>query len=388
LTGASLAVAQDKPKVSKAVSKPLSQASEAITKRKNCQEALGKIREAEGAAGRTEYDNFMIADMSAYCYVQLKQYGDAATAYEATLGSQYRDARDAARIGRSIASMYAQVRNYPKMVEAGKRAIRSGWADDDTYSLVAQGLYLINDHKGAVAFIENYAGDLAKRGSVPSENLYKFMLQSCTKLEDDACATRALEHMVQSYPKPEYWQNLMISLNRMGGSDRVVLQMYRLAAEVNGIPRASWYTEMAQLALEQGLPGEAQSTMEKAFERKVFTDQRDIDRNSRLLESARKQAATDKAIIMRDVGKARPTSDADVRQGEALASYGQYSQAISAIERGLSRGGIKSLQDAKLSLGIAQFRAGMKAEAVNTFASIKGDEAFERLGKLWALHAR
>ena len=50
--------------------------------------------------------------------------------------------------------------------------------------------------------------------------------------------------------------------------------------DVDVLKRAGDYTEMAQLALEQGSPGEAQHVLEKGFQKGVFTDQRVKDRTS------------------------------------------------------------------------------------------------------------
>ena len=55
----------------------------------------------------------------------------------------------------------------------------------------------------------------------------------------------ALEGLVARYPKDEYWQNLMRSMFRTGGSDAIMLNVFRLATEVNAMRRAEDYTEMA-----------------------------------------------------------------------------------------------------------------------------------------------
>jgi hypothetical protein len=169
-----------------------------------------------------------------------------------------------------------------------------------------------------------------------------------------------------------------------------MLNVYRLAAEVNAMRRPEDYTEMAQLAIEQGLPGEAQSVLEKAFAAKVFTDQRDIDRNTRVLNSAKTQASQDRSSLAADdkAAAATKTGEADVRIGMAYLSYGQVPQALTAIQRGIGKGGLKSPAEAQLALGIAQMRAGNKAEAAKAFKSVQGDATMARLGNLWALRVQ
>ncbi len=48
----------------------------------------------------------------------------------------------------------------------------------------------------------------------------------------------------------------------------------------------------------------------------------------------------------------------------------------------------KDSQDARLILGIAQYKAGNADEAVKTFRSVKGDATYERLAALWAIRAK
>ena len=82
------------------------------------------------------------------------------------------------------------------------------------------------------------------------------------------------------------------------------------------------------------------------------------------------------------------SGEVDVKVGAAWLSYGQYDKAIAAIARGVGKGGLKNPADAQLLLGIAQYRAGNKAEALKAFRAAKGDESLTRLASLWALRAQ
>jgi Flp pilus assembly protein TadD len=147
---------------------------------------------------------------------------------------------------------------------------------------------------------------------------------------------------------------------------------------------------MAQLAMEQGLPGEAQATLEKAFANKKFTEPRDVDSNTRLLNTAKTQATADRASLAKQEAEAlkdKTSGELDVKIGAAYLSYGQYPQAVAAIQRGIAEGKLKNPAEAQLLLGIAQLRAGSKDEAGKTFKDVKGDETLARLGSLWALRA-
>jgi tetratricopeptide (TPR) repeat protein len=175
-----------------------------------------------------------------------------------------------------------------------------------------------------------------------------------------------------------------------GQTDKSLLHVYRLASEVDVLKRPEDYTEFAQLALEAGSPGEAQSILEKGMAKNVFTDARLIDRNKRLLDTAKKQAAADQASldkIAKDAAAGK-TGDKDVSVGLAYLSYRQFDKAVEAINRGLSKGGVQSEGEARLLLGIAELGAGHKDEAQKAFGAVKGDAKLERIANLWSLHAR
>jgi len=217
------------------------------------------------------------------------------------------------------------------------------------------------------------------------------VLSSCLKQDDNDCATKALERMVSYYPKPDYWQNLLYSLfQQEGQTDKSLLQVYRLAADVDVLKRPDDYTEYAQLAIEAGSPGEAQSILEKGMAKNIFTDPKLIDRNKRLLENAKKQADQDRSTldkIAKDAAAGK-TGDKDVSIGLAYIGYKQYDKAVEAISRGLSKPGVQNLGEANLLLGIAQLGAGHKEEAQKAFNAVKGDAKLERIANLWSLHAR
>ncbi len=381
--------AQEKQSVSKAVAKTLQAAQEA-TKKNNWKECLAKTREAEAVANKTPYDNFAVSELTGFCAIRVNDYATAARALEAGLESGFLAQDQVPSRVRALSQVNYQIKNYPKAIEFGNRAIKGGYADADLYTLVAQAYYIQGDYKMTKAFVGDWVEDTSKRGQKPREGALQLLLSSCIKLDDSACTTDALERLVDHYPKDEYWQNLMRSMFRTGGSDAVMLNIYRLAAEVNAMRRPEDYTEMAQLAIEQGLPGEAQSVLEKAFAAKIFTDQRDIDRNNRLLNSAKTQAAQDRASLASDdkTAAAAKTGEPDVRVGMAYLSYGQVPQALTAIQRGIGKGGLKNPAEAQLALGIAHLRSGNKAEAAKAFRAVKGDPTLERLGNLWALRAQ
>jgi hypothetical protein len=374
-------------KVSAAVAKPL-QAAQNASKARKWAECLSNLRTADATAGKTAYDSFIINELTAFCALSSNDVAAATRAYEANLASPFAADKIAQRT-RDLAKIYFNARDYKKTVEVGRDAIAKGYGDADTFLVVAQSYYQMNDFRNAREFVGNWIKDQERRGQRPRENAIQIYVTSCMRLKDEACTAAGFEKLVTYYPNPAGWANLMQTLFA-SRNEAAAFNAYRLATDVGAMRTGDDYTEMAQRALEKGLPGEALSTLEAAFARKVFTDKRDIDRNTRLLNTTKERAAADRASLAkqdRDAAAGK-SADADLRVGQAFMSYGQYPQAITAIRRGITKGNAADPAEAQLVLGIALLKSGNKAEAGRVLRAVKGDAELQRVAKLWSLRAQ
>ena len=103
--------------------------------------------------------------------------------------------------------------------------------------------------------------------------------------------------MVRYYPKDEYWENLLDIYRRKDSSDRMTLGFYRLMNDVGVLKDKGDYVEMAQLAIDAGVPGEAQAGRREGRAERHAEERRQDEqgRYDRLLAGAKKAAATDQA---------------------------------------------------------------------------------------------
>lgn len=373
--------------VSPAVAKPL-QAAQTASKARKWAECLSNLRTADASPGKTPYDTFIINELTAFCALSANDVATGTRALEANLSSPFAADKIAQRT-RDLAKIYFNARDYRKTVEVGRDAIQKGYGDADTFLVVSQSYYQMNDFRNARDFVGNWIRDQERRGQRPRENAIQIYVTSCMRLKDEACTAAGFEKLVTYYPNPAGWANLMQSLFA-SRNDAAAFNAYRLATDVGAMRTGDDYTEMAQRALEKGLPGEALSVLEAAFARKVFTDKRDIDRNTRLLNTTRERAAADRASLAkqdRDAAAGK-SADADIRVGQAYMSYGQHAQAVTAIRRGIAKGNATDPAEAQLVLGIALLKSGNKAEAARTLRNVKGDAEIQRVAKLWSLRAQ
>jgi hypothetical protein len=389
LSGAAVAADQPSgPTVSKALAKPLKAAQEAL-QAKHWDAVLASLKEAQSTAGeKSAYDNFVINQMLGFVYVQKQDYAGAAPALEAAAQSQYATPEQQKAWLLALMGIYYSQKNYPKTVEIGGQAVKRGVTDPQTFTTIADSQSKLGDWKGAAATVQQ----VVEHQSKPDKKLLEFQWNCYVKLNDNADAGKVIETLVTYYPEPDYWLNALAPLSHMDIKDaHLQLNVYRLMNDVGVLKRPTDYAEMAELALDQGYPGETQAVLEKAFAQNVFTEQRDKDRYQHLLAGAKERAAADLAQLAASEkdAAAAASGDAYLKVGAAYLSYGQNDKALAAISSGIAKGNLKSPDEARLLLGIARLRTKNATEAERDFdkVSASSNMAYARLGRLWALHA-
>lgn len=390
VAGSAVSMAAEAQQPSKAAAKILKAANDAY-KAKNWNECVKKAQEANTVAGHTPFDSFVSNQLLAACYQSLGNSAETVKAIEGQIESGFMAPAEQLKFTKVLAVSYYQQKNYAKAVDLGQRVIKAGGGDADTYVIVGQGLYLQNKYGEAAKFIGDYIKEQESKGQTPKEQTLILLRSAYERGDNTAGAADVLEKLVMYYPKKEYWNNLLYSVRKLKLTDRQTLQVYRLMIATQTMQQASDYSEMAELAISGGNPGEAQKVLEAANAANVFTEQRDKDRTARMLASLKDTTAKDLASLPKIEAEAKTakTGDVDVALGNAYLSYGQNDKAIAAFNAGIAKGGLKNLPDALLSLGIAQVRAGDKAAALKSFRAVKTDDpANTRIAKLWSLYVQ
>jgi len=139
---------------------------------------------------------------------------------------------------------------------------------------------------------------------------------------------------------------------------------------------------MAYLYLNSDVPYRAGEVMEKGLKGGSIDP---TSKNYEIAASAWSQAQElEKAIV--DMEKAAAMSE----QGELYARLGNiyldtddYDKAIAAINKGLSRGGVKRADSARLVLGMAYFNARQYDKAREAFNAAGRDERSAKYAQQW-----
>jgi Tfp pilus assembly protein PilF len=376
--------------VSRELAKPLKAVQEALMA-KQYAEVITKAKAANAIPSKTEYDQYAINEFLASAYAAQGNFPETINYLEANQTSPFTTAAVRQQRVKTLMGLYFQQKKYAKVVEYGAQARASGDNSTDTLQLIANSDYLMGKYKDAMTVMQDIVNRETETAGRPSEKSLKFVWDCANRIDDDAAVGRTVERLLAYYPKQEYWQVAMSSLLQSKGvNDRIALNIYRLANDVGILQRGSDYTEAAQIALDQGNPGEAYSLLQTAFAKNLYTDQRDKDRNQRLFDLAKKKASEDKASLGKYEADAEkmPGGDGLVQVGAAYLGFGQPKQAETAINKGIAKGELKYSDEAYLLLGIAELQQKNMDAARKAFGKVIKDAQYTRLAKLWALRAR
>jgi hypothetical protein len=368
------------------IGKPLQQASEMLRAGK-AKEALAKAREADAVGGKTAAEQLLVDRMKA---AAAQRAGDSATAIQALESIHGRvGGAEQGQIAEQLASAHAQARNNGKATEWLNKAVQAGNNSAGVRQLQAY----LQSSSGDYAAIARDAGAAVsaaeQAGRRPDEGDLLRLADAQQRTNNLNGYSNTLEKLLAYYPKKDYWNAYLGRLPRKPGfADRFHLDVLELKLASGTLSKTEDFMEMAQLALQAGLPSDGRRIVEQGFKAGALGTGPEAARHQRLKDLALKKEAEAKASIAAQADEAakQKTGDDLVKVGYAYASMGEIDQGIKLIEQGIAKGGLKRPEDAKLLLGKTQLQSGKnKPKAVQTLRSVKGTDGAAEIARLWTI---
>jgi len=362
------------------VGKPLQQA-QSLLKQGNAKGALAALRDADKAA-KTDDERFLIERVRASAASSAGDWGTAATSFEKLLDSGKLSASERSQFSEGLVGIYMRAGDLNKANATILKLLQKG-NDPKLRAYLLQNYY----KQGNVAALEQELRKAEQSGRL-SEDELGMLANIQLKKNDKAGYVQTIEKLAASYPKAQYWNDL---LNRVQGkpgfSGRLAVDVYRLKLANNLMKKPSEFMEMAQLVLQAKAPAEALKVIDKGYKAGALGTGADAERHKRLKDLAEKNLADqNKGVAALEAEyTAAKDNDALVGLGYALVQAGQADKGLKMMETAIKAGGLRYADEAKLRLGMAQVRAGKKAEAIQTFQGITGKGGAADLAKYWVL---
>ena len=370
------------------VGKPLQQASD-LLKAGRAREALAKVREAESIGGRNAAEQVLIDRMKGAAAQRTGDNATAIAAFESAMASGRLSGSEQAQIAESLAFAYSQQKNWGKTTEWANRARQAGGSSAQLNQLIAYVQSQSGDYAQIFRDAQAQVNAAEQAGRRPGEDDLLRVADAAKRLGNNAAYSSALEKLVLYYAKKDYWSAHLASLQRKPGfADRLGLDVMRLRFANGLITKTDEFMEMAQLALQAGVPVEAKSIVDKGYAAGALGVGEQAERHKRLKDLVTKQLAESAAAIAKDASDAAAQKEGNdlVKAGTVYASMGQTGKAVELIEQGIAKGGLKRPDDAKLRLALALVQSPKtRAKGLQMLRSIGGSDGTADVAKLYAV---
>jgi tetratricopeptide (TPR) repeat protein len=367
------------------VGKPLQEA-QTLSKSGRHREALAKVNDADAVANKTANESFLVQRMRGSVASAAGDNDTAMKAFEAVLNSGRVTGRDQLQMVQAIAVGHYKNKDYSKAAQWTQRYFKEGGSDGAMRTMLLQSYYLGNDCTSVNKMLAGAGED--RRAS---EEELQILANCYLRQKDTGGYVSAIEKLVVHYPKKEYWTDLLARVQKKPGfSDRLGVNVYRLRLATGNLTSTNDYLEMAQLALQAGVPAEAKIIVDKGYDVKALGTGKDAERHQRLRDLVTKDLAESQKNRAKEEQDALAAKDGNdmVKIGLNYVYEGKADKGLPMIEQGIKKGGLKRPEDAKLRLGEAQIYAGQKAKGVQTMKDVKGTDGTADIARLWILNAR
>jgi len=376
---AAAAAAQAQGKIGPKVGKPLSEAQQ-LANKNDFQGAMAKVNEAQAIDNKNPAEQAVIYEFQGFLALKLNDYPAAQKAYAAAVDENLVAPEKLADHLTTLTKLAYQNKDYPAAVKYGNMALQQN-ENTDLALLVGQAAYLQKDYPTATAAFKKLLEIADKTQTPVQEDWLKLLLSSEYNTKNNAGVMAAMEQLLQKFPSEKYWTDALNLVEDSGKkSDEERLQVLRLKNRMTKMQGAE-YVNMAQIALRQGVPGDAKIALEKGFAEGVLSKKDD----SSLLEEARASAQKDKSTLTSQAKEitASGKGSAMLSLGEAFISYGQCQNAIDIIKQAAQKG--VDADKTNLDLGIAYACNNQANEAIEAFRKVPADSKYAQLARLWAI---
>jgi hypothetical protein len=385
---ASASISSVQAQVRAEVGKPLQQASQ-LLKAGKAKEALAKTQEADRAAGKTASEQLLIDRMKAAAAQRAGDLRMATDALESLYGRV--PAGEKGDIAEQLAATYAQARNNGKAGEWLAKAQAAG-RNTPTMKQLQSYLQSASGDYNAIAKEAGAAVAAAEQaGRRPDEGDLLRLADAQQRLGATSSYVVTLEKLLFSYPKKDYWTAYLGRLPRKAGfADRYLVDVLRLRLASGVLTDTNDYMELAQLALQAGLPAEGMRVIEQGFKSGALGTGAEASRHQRLKALAEKQLATAKSGMADQTAQAQSEKSGDfaLKVGYAMVSLGDGKDGLALMQQGLAKGGLKNPDEGSLRMGMALLQLGQREQAFKVLRGVKGKDGSAEIARLWTLVSR
>lgn len=353
----------------------------------NYKGAMAQVDKAAAVSGRSDYDDYTIAQMRAAIAAQSGDASAAIKAYDVLIASPRTPKATKGQMLMAEATMAYGAKDYATAVAASQRYLKEIGPNPAVETTLIQSYYLQNDFKNAAAAQKKVIDADLKAKKTPPENQLQLLATCQKQLNDEAGLTHTYVLLATYYPKPEYWAQL---LHGLVTNDKLPpalqLDVYRIRLAAGNLTKSDECMDMTEMAMQAGLPQVALNLMNSCYAAGILGKDTGAAREARLKAMIVKAVADKKASIDAEAAAApkAPNGNALITAGYNYVSFGDVDKGVALIDEGLKKGPF-DMNVSKLRKAMALKDAGRTKDAIAVFETVEGDNGASDIAQLWIL---
>ena len=349
---------------------------------KTAAKILDEMIASGGKKALNSYELANVYNLYAFIYYSQENYTKALQAYENVVKQADIPLAMEVNTKFTIAQLYFVQEQWQKGINALLEWFKITESPNaNAYVLLAQGYYQIKDYDKALLNVEKAIAMYEAKDKIPKEQWYNLARFLYFEKNNTNKTVEILEILLKYYPKKQYW----VQLSHMYGEQKKESEQLSAmdTAYVQGmLDKGTEQVTMAYLYLNADLPYKAAKVMDKGLKDKSIDGK---SKNWEIAGSAWRQAQeVEKSIpAMETAASKSDTGELYARLGSIYLDGDQFKKAITAINKGLSKGGVKRPDNARLVLGMAYFNTKQYDKAREAFKAAGRDERSAKYADQW-----
>ncbi len=365
----------------------LLQASQSAVKESQFEKALSLAQQAMSVPNITKDERPYVLRNLAASALQVKNFELAVNTLESLIQELPDTTASDQKLAliESLLSASQQAKDLERFVKWARTYLDMGGRNASVRAIYIQTLSVLKRHEEVIKEVKNKIKDDEALKVKTPENELRLMAYSQRLLKDDAAYNASLKLLLQSYPSKAYWAEVIPRVARQANFNvRLELDLYRLLEITGNLEDVTEYTDMASLALKNGLPAEALRVVELAYKEGVFGKGSDAANHQKLRQQAQQKLNEDEKVLSALVQSAKG-ANAISSLADVYASQQKWDMAMTYYNKAIEMGGLRREAEVRLHAGVALSKLGKKEEAEKMWEKVQGEPTAIEVAQLWKI---
>ena len=367
--------------VSKEVYDKIAKAQEQVDA-KDYQGALRALNSLYNPDKLTEYEQANVLNYIGFIYYNMEDIPNAIRTYERMIAIPSLEPQMGKQTTYTLAQLYTMEEQYQKALNTlDKWFILEPNPAPDPFILKAQNLYQLARYKDMIEPIENAMRIARERDKPVKEDWYVLLNFAYFQDENYRMVRDIQKILLESWPKKRYWFSLAGAYTELA-EDNNLIAAYGSAHDQGMLEKESELVTMAQLYMQAEVPFKAANLLETEMGTGRVPKSA---KNYRLLSQAWMLAQEDARAVpaLKEAARLSDDGELDVRLGNTYLNLGNYDECITAVRAGLRKGGLKSPDNAQISLGMCLYNKRQYNDAIQAFRAASKTPRSRKVSQQW-----